>query len=70
MCLASAYWAGEKDQPILEDIADVRIVGELVEMETLMGEKKVLEGRVREIDFMDSRIVVEQQAAPGYEFYG
>ena len=60
MCLATAYWSVESDQPILKDIAYVRLIDNIVELETLLGEKKVLQGKVQEIDFMSSTIIMEQ----------
>ena len=50
MCLA---------EPDLESIAYLRLDGDQVELETLFGEKKVLKGRLQEIDFLRSRIVLE-----------
>jgi len=60
MCLAAAYKGTENEQPILRDIARVRANGHEIELETLFGEKKVLKGRVKEIDFMTSRLIIEQ----------
>lgn len=59
MCLASAYQNGDSDTPVLRDIARVSIDGDTVELETLFGERKVLQGRLTEVDFTKSRIVVE-----------
>ncbi len=60
MCLAKVYEATEGDKPILEDIAYMIIEGERVEVETLFGERKVLQGRVRQIDFLKSRVQLEK----------
>lgn len=60
MCLAAAYEGMESEQPILRDVAHVRSNGHEIELETLFGEKKVLRGRIREIDFMSSRLIIEQ----------
>ncbi len=61
MCLAAAYQSTESDQPILQEIAHVRIDGNEVELETLFGDKKVLQGRIHEIDFMNSKLIIEQK---------
>jgi predicted RNA-binding protein len=60
MCLATAYWYWENKQPILRDIANARISGDIVELETLLGGKETLQGKIREIDFMDSKIILER----------
>jgi predicted RNA-binding protein len=60
MCLAAAYQGVESEQPVLREIAHVRLNGQEIELETLFGEKKVLRGRIREIDFMSSRLIIEQ----------
>ena len=60
MCLAAAYLNRENSEPILKDIAHVRIRGNTVELETLFGENKVFHGKVQDIDFMNSRIVIKQ----------
>ncbi len=63
MCLAKAFvndWSG---QPVCQDIAQMRINGDRVELETLFGEEKVVPGKVIEIDFTASKILVEEYRA-------
>lgn len=59
MCLGKVYQAEESDEPLLESIAYLRLEGDQVELETLFGEKRVFQGRLREIDFMRSRIILQ-----------
>ena len=51
MCLAKAYLNKWDDEPVLQDIAHMRLHGGQVELETLLGEEKVIPGRVVEVDF-------------------
>jgi len=60
MCMAKLYEAKEGDKPILEDIARMIITDRRVEVETLFGEKRVFQGKVRQIDFLKSRIQLEK----------
>ena len=60
MCLATAYWSQEDEQPILRDISNASIISDTIELDTLFGEKKILQGKIRQIDFMDSKIFIEQ----------
>jgi len=60
MCMAKLYEAKEGDKPILEDIARLTIADRRVEVETLFGEKKVFQGKVRQIDFLKSQIQLER----------
>jgi predicted RNA-binding protein len=60
MCLAKMYQATESDKPILEDIAYMIIDGDRVEVETLFGERKVFQGKVRQVDFLKSRVELEK----------
>jgi predicted RNA-binding protein len=60
MCMAKLYEAKEGDQPILEDIARMVIADQQVEVETLFGERKVFQGKVRQIDFLKSQIQLEE----------
>ena len=60
MCLAKAYLNKWDDEPVLQDIAHVRLHGGRVELETLMGEEKVIPGRVVEVDFATSRILLDK----------
>jgi predicted RNA-binding protein len=62
MCLAAAYRSAEGDTPVLRDIAHLSIDGDKVEMETLFGEHEVIHGRLKEVDFMKSRVVIEETA--------
>jgi len=58
--MAKLYETKEGDKPILEDIARLTITGRQVETETLFGEKRVFQGRVRQIDFLKSQIQLER----------
>ena len=60
MCMAKLYVAKEGDKPILEDIARMIIADRQVEVETLFGEKRVFQGKVRQIDFLKSQIQLEK----------
>jgi predicted RNA-binding protein len=58
--MAKLYEAKEADKPILENIARLTIADRRVEVETLFGEKKVFQGKVRQIDFLKSQIQLEK----------
>jgi len=58
--MAKLYEAKEGDKPILEDIARMVIADRQVEVETLFGEKRVFQGKVRQIDFLKSQIQLEK----------
>ena len=60
MCMAKLYEAKEGDKPIVEDIARMTIADRRIEVETLFGEKKVFQGKVRHIDFLKSQIQLER----------
>ncbi len=60
MCMAKLYEAKEGDKPILEDIARMVITDRQVEAETLFGEKRVFQGKERQIDFLKSQIQLEK----------
>jgi predicted RNA-binding protein len=60
MCMARLYEAKQGDKPIVEDIARLIIADQQVEVETLFGEKKVFQGKVRQIDFLKSKIQLEK----------
>ena len=57
MCLAAAYQGAESDQPILQEIARLNIYNDKIELETLFGQRKVLQGRLTAIDFMSSTLL-------------
>jgi predicted RNA-binding protein len=60
VCLAKAYLNKWADEPVLQDIAHMRLRGERVELETLFGEEKVVSGRVVEVDFSTSKILLNE----------
>ena len=60
MCLAKAYLNKWDDEPVLQDITHMRLHGGRVELETLLGEEKVIPGRVVEVDFATSRILLDE----------
>ena len=60
MCLAKAYMNKWDNEPVLQNIAHMRLRGELVELETLLGEEKAILGRVIEVDFATSSILLDE----------
>lgn len=60
MCLAAAYTSKDNDKPILREITHIGLDGDAIEMETLLGERKVLRGKITQIDFMSARVTIEQ----------
>jgi len=59
MCLAKAYANREMFEPILENISHMDLDGKSIRMETMFGEERVISGRVLEVDFENSKIIVE-----------
>jgi predicted RNA-binding protein len=64
MCQSNVY-AVERDAEtlVLEDVASMRVDGDRITMQTLFGEPVSLEGRIKEINLMKHRIVLERHDA-------
>lgn len=60
MCLAKVYEITEGDKLLLEDVAYMTIEGGRVEIENLFGERKILQAKVRQVDFLKSRVELER----------
>ena len=60
MCLAKVYEEAQDDEPVLEDVAHLTVDGDRVEVETLFGERRAFQGKVRYIDFLKSRVQLSQ----------
>ena len=61
MCLAKAFLNKRDNEPVIQDIAYIRLNDERVELKALFGEEKVIKGRVIEVDFTNSRILLDEQ---------
>ena len=59
MCLAKAYTNREMVEPILENISHIDLDGKSVRLETMFGEERVISGRVLEVDFENSNVIIE-----------
>ncbi len=59
MCLAKAYLTEKGVEPLMEDIAHMELDGRTIRMETMFGEEKVISGRILEVDFEDSKIIID-----------
>ncbi|MFH1087549.1 MAG: CooT family nickel-binding protein [Chloroflexota bacterium] len=64
MCLAKAY-VDEEEGSVLEDITSLRVEGTKLRLRNLFGETKELEASVKEIDFRQSRIVLQSRGGKG-----
>lgn len=61
MCLGKAYVVGNgQEELILESVALVQIQGTKLRLSTLFGEEKEIAANLREIDFENSRIILER----------
>lgn len=60
MCLAKAYLNKWDDEPVIQDITHMRLYNGRVELETLLGEERVIPGKVVEVNFANSRILLDE----------
>jgi predicted RNA-binding protein len=64
MCLAKVYVGNNNEKELLmEEIATLKMKGGKLLMTSLFGEEKEIEASIKEIDFMGSRIVLENLKA-------
>jgi predicted RNA-binding protein len=63
MCLATAYVVGGGGEPILEEVSYMQLNGDNVQMVNFSGEKKVIQGRLIEVDFFAETLLLEQYNA-------
>jgi len=62
MCLANIYQSGRAGKVLVESVAYLRINGNRIVVENLKGETDVMQAKIKEIDFMNSDIIVEEVA--------
>ena len=67
MCLAKAYISGKDGEPILEDIARIWVEGDHMQAVTLFGQEKIIDGKLLEIDFARSKVIVISNKEPTAE---
>jgi predicted RNA-binding protein len=66
MCLGKAYLeADDKRELVLDSIALIEIADTRLKLSTIFGDQKELEARIKEIDFENSRIILEKVTGPG-----
>ena len=60
MCLAKAYAGSDNEKKLLmEEIASLKVEGSKLLVTTLFGEQREIEAGIKEINFMDSSIILE-----------
>jgi predicted RNA-binding protein len=64
MCLARVYIGNDDETELLmEEITSLKTEGSKLLMTSLFGEEKEIEASIKEIDFMGSRVVLENAKA-------
>ena len=64
MCLAKVYIGNnDENELLMEEIASLKMEGGKLLMTSLFGEEREIEASIKEIDFMGSRIVLENLKA-------
>ena len=64
MCMASAYLKrGSENELVLGDVAVLECEGDDLRLKPLFGAVKSIRGRIKEVDFLRSRILLEQRSA-------
>ncbi len=62
MCEASVYLVRDnEEEKIMQDVILVRPEGDTVFMATLLGEQKMVPGRITRIDFLKHTVFVEEK---------
>jgi len=62
MCLADIYQNGRAGKLLIKSVAYLKIDGNRIVAENLTGETEVMQAKIKEIDFMNSDIFVEEAA--------
>jgi len=60
MCMASVWIkkdSGEKN--LLEEVSVIRVSGKNLVLSTLFGEKESVKAKIKEIDFVNSKVLLE-----------
>jgi len=61
MCLASVHKKkGTEKENLLEEVALIRFEGEKLLLRTLFGEERAIKAKIKEIDFMNSTVLIEE----------
>lgn len=60
MCLADIYQNGRAGKLLIKSVAYLKIDGNRIVTENLTGETNVMQAKIKEIDFMNSDIIVEE----------
>ena len=59
MCLSKARFREETTgEPIMEEIAKIRVEGDRVVLSSLFGEEKIVKANIEEVDFTRNSIVL------------
>jgi predicted RNA-binding protein len=62
MCQTIAYIVEEgKEIPVLQDVVDIVPGAGTIRMVSLFGEEKVVSGRIRRIDLLTHRVIIESE---------
>lgn len=60
MCEASAYLKkGDEEELILAEVAKLIPLGDKTELVTIMGEKKIVDAKIKEINLLRHKIIFE-----------
>ena len=66
MCEASVFCVkGEKEELVLADVEVLRPEGEFIFLKNIFGEQKRVKGRIREMNLVEHRILLDVEDAPG-----
>ena len=65
MCLAKAFTVRGMGELILDNISYMGLDDESIRMKTMFGEEKTIKGRVLEVDFENSQVIIDSYDAPG-----
>jgi len=61
MCLASVHKSkGTEKENLLEEVALIRFEGKKLLLRTLFGEERAIKAKIKEIDFMNSTVLIEE----------
>lgn len=61
MCEANVYVSnGSREELLLEEVNKITPDGELLIIEDIFGERKMIKGRIKEIMLLDHKIIIEK----------